>query len=191
MTETQNIKLNKSVNSVWKNIWDKQARLNKVDKILKNQLFVKGYPVIKKYMPSGKFNFLEVGTGTGRYGVAFARDFPESMFVLTDILDESLAVAKNLADYSNVANTEFVKADIFNLPFQEGQFDIVFSDATIQHLEDYKRAFAAMVRVLKKGGVLIVSGNNYWNPHTLFKVIQGKNYEYGFEKSFKILVLRY
>lgn len=190
MTETENIKFQKSTDTIWRNAWDKQARLSKVDKILKNQLFVNGYPVVKKYIPSEKFSFLEVGTGTGRYGIALARDFPESKFVLTDILEESLAVAKELAAHLNITNVEFVQADVFNLPFQDGQFDVVFSDATIQHLKEYKRAFSSMVRVLRRGGILIVTGNNYWNLHKLFKMIKGKNYEYGFEKSFRIKELK-
>lgn len=190
MNEIENINHQESVNTTWKNVWDKEMRLNKVHKILKNQLFVNAYPVIKKYISSGKFSFLEVGTGTGRYGAALARDFPQSKFVLTDILEESLVVAKELVSYLNLTNVEFVQADVFNLPFQEGQFDIVFSDATIQHLKDYRTAFISMVRVLKRGGILIVTGNNYWNLHKLFKMIKGKNYEYGFEKSFKIKELK-
>ncbi|OGN10668.1 MAG: hypothetical protein A3B91_03190 [Candidatus Yanofskybacteria bacterium RIFCSPHIGHO2_02_FULL_41_29] len=190
MTEMENTKPQKSINTIWSNVWDKQARLSKVDKILKNQLFVRGYPIIKKYVPSKKFSFLDIGTGTGRYGIALARDFPESKFVLTDILEESLAVAKGLAAHLNIANVEFKQADVFNLPFQDGQFDIVFSDATIQHLKDYRRAFAVMAQMLRKNGILIVSVNNYWNPHKLFKMIKGKNYEYGFEKSFKIKELK-
>ncbi|MBI2065380.1 MAG: class I SAM-dependent methyltransferase [Candidatus Yanofskybacteria bacterium] len=190
MNETENTKIQKSINATWKDVWDREIRLNKIDKILKNQLFVNAYPVIKKYIPSGYFNFLEVGAGTGRYGVALARDFPQSRFVLTDILDESLSVAKELAVRSNVTNVEFRQADVFDLPFSDGEFDIVFSDATIQHLKDYKKAFAGMVRVLRKGGILIVTGNNYWNPHKLLKTIKGRSYEYGFEKSFKIKELK-
>ena len=186
MTEIEKTKLQELINSTWKNVWEKEIRLNRVHKILKNQLFVNAYPVIKKYIPSERFSLLEVGTGTGRYGIALARDFPQSKFMLTDILEESLMVAKELATHLNITNVEFMQADVLNLPFKDGQFDIVFSDATIQHLEDYRAAFASMVRVLRKGGILIVTGNNYWNPHKLFKVIKGKNYEYGFEKSFKI-----
>ena len=47
-----------------------------------------------------------------------------------------------------------------------------------------------MVRVLKPRGVVILAVPNYWNPHTFYRWFKGENYEYGFEKSFRVKELR-
>lgn len=43
------------------------------------------------------------------------------------------------------------------LPFPDQKFDIVFSTAVLEHLEDYDTAFREMHRVLKKGGYLFLT----------------------------------
>lgn len=46
-----------------------------------------------------------------------------------------------------------VKADILELPFDDDQFDIVFCNHVLEHIEDDQMAMSELFRVLKKGGM--------------------------------------
>lgn len=48
-------------------------------------------------------------------------------------------------------------ADVYNLPFGNGEFDLVLCVAIIEHLENPQRAIDEMRRVLKPGGKIVVS----------------------------------
>ena len=45
-----------------------------------------------------------------------------------------------------------VKANILDLPFDEGEFDVIFCNHVLEHIEDDKKAMNELYRVLKKGG---------------------------------------
>ncbi|PHS54420.1 MAG: SAM-dependent methyltransferase [Lutibacter sp.] len=46
-----------------------------------------------------------------------------------------------------------VKADICDLPFEDGIFDVVFCNHVLEHIVDDKKAMNELFRVLKKGGM--------------------------------------
>jgi len=64
---------------------------------------------------------------------------------------------------------EVVKCDIENesLPFADGEFDEVYSDNLLEHLKNPNKVLAEMVRVLKKGGKLVIITDNasFWAYH--------------------------
>ncbi|MDR1876048.1 MAG: class I SAM-dependent methyltransferase [Flavobacteriaceae bacterium] len=45
-----------------------------------------------------------------------------------------------------------VKADILDLPFQDNEFDVVFCNHVLEHIEDDARAMSELYRVMKPGG---------------------------------------
>ena len=46
-----------------------------------------------------------------------------------------------------------VKADICNLPFEEKQFDVVFCNHVLEHIEDDKKAMSELYRITKTNGI--------------------------------------
>lgn len=46
-----------------------------------------------------------------------------------------------------------VKADILNLPFPDNEFDIVFCNHVLEHIEDDSKAMKELFRVMKPGGM--------------------------------------
>ena len=171
------------INEVWQKEWQDGVRMTK--KELSNRLFIEAYKVFRCHLPTNFSTFLEVGTGSGRFTVAFAKEFPDAKITCTDILQASLDTAKALAEDVGVKNITTQLADVFALPFEDNSFDVVFCDAVVQHLSNSRGALMEMVRVLKPGGRLIYSNLNWWNlPHTFVKWFSGKKYRYGYEKSF-------
>lgn len=182
-----NVISQKEINSVWKEEWNKDVKSDSVV-FFGQRLFVEGYKIFSKYIPQeyGKI-IIDIGSGSGRYGVKFAKDFPETKIIITDILQESLDIGKKLAEYQNVKNVEFKREDVLKMSFPDCFCDVVFCDVVIQHIPNYQQAVKEMKRILKPGGRMIIANLNYWNFHTLHKFVLkiiGKTYEYGYEKSF-------
>ncbi len=60
---------------------------------------------------------------------------------------------------------EAVAGSVNDLPFADGEFDVILSLEAISHYLDYRPFLAEAHRVLRPGGVLVVSdGNNGLNP---------------------------
>ena len=56
-----------------------------------------------------------------------------------------------------------IRANLYALPFNSLQFDVVFSDFVLEHLEDPERAFAEFARVLKPGGRFVFRTPNFYH----------------------------
>jgi SAM-dependent methyltransferase len=108
---------------------------------------------------------LEAGTGTGRLAVYLARVAPVDVTAL-DLSPESLALGRRLAVSASplAGSVSFVEGDLYELPFQEGRFDVVLSDSVIEHLRDPAAALKEFHRVLRPGGVVVLSVPNRWRP---------------------------
>ena len=174
------------VDRVWSDVWSEEVAVTRRE-MFSNRLFVEGYSVFKKYIPKNTATILDIGSGSGRYGIRFAEDFPDSVVYLTDITDNSLAIIARSIESIGVKNAIVKKEDMFSLSFEDSSFDVVFCDVVIQHVAHPEDALREMLRVLRPGGRLIVSAVNQWNFHTFMKYtlgLLGKPYRYGYEKSY-------
>lgn len=61
-------------------------------------------------------------------------------------------------------NLTLQTGDIENIDLPDKTFDLVYSAYTLEHLERPERAIKEMIRVLKKGGFLIIICPNYGSP---------------------------
>lgn len=175
-----------NINKIWIKKWEVAQKLS-LREIYSSRIFPEAFPIIIKYIPNKFKNLLDVGCGTGKYGLRLAQNFPESSITLSDILDESLLIPRRLAAEGGINNVQFKKDDILASAFSDDQFDVVFSDLVIQHLPDYQKAIREMRRITKPGGRIVIAVVNFWNFHTLYKgllALAGKEYVYGYEKSF-------
>jgi len=173
------------VNTVWQDIWE-GVKINPSE-IFANQLFIENWKVYSKYITNDGLAVLEAGGGSGRFGFKIARDFSKSQVTIVDIVDSSVAFMKNLAEIMKIKNVYIFREDIMNLSFADDKFDLVISDAVIQHMENDQVAVAEMARVLKPGGTLIISVVNFWNFHSLYKLwlkLSRQKYEYQSERSY-------
>jgi SAM-dependent methyltransferase len=69
-------------------------------------------------------------------------------------------VMKKFADLEGALSTRFLRADAERLPFANGSFDVVVMSEVIEHLLRPDRATWEISRVLRAGGVLILTTNN-------------------------------
>jgi len=94
---------------------------------------------------------LDVGCGAGRFA-----DIALSTGAIVIALDYSSAIDAAVENLGSDSNLHAVQGDIFKLPFAAGVFDFVYCFGVLQHTPDVERAFAALPKVLKKGGRLAV-----------------------------------
>ena len=93
---------------------------------------------------------LDLGTGTGGAAFALARRFPEAEVVGADIAERMLEQARrNLPDDLR-GHVRFDVADAANLPYDDGEFDLVGLSNMIPFFDE-------LARVTAPGGFLILA----------------------------------
>ncbi len=106
---------------------------------------------------SGYGRALEVGAGTGYFGLNLVRAGVVRDAICTDI---SPGMVARLADNANALGVEVkaARADAESLPFPAASFDLVVGHAVLHHLPDLPRAFREFHRVLAPGGRIVFAG---------------------------------
>ncbi|NLT07263.1 MAG: class I SAM-dependent methyltransferase [Solirubrobacterales bacterium] len=100
---------------------------------------------------------LEIGAGTGYFGLNLVRAGVIDSYTATDISPGMLGVLAKTAETLGIeAATTCTEAS--ELPFEDESFDIVFGHAVLHHLPDLDGAFAEFMRVLRPGGVVAFCG---------------------------------
>jgi len=97
---------------------------------------------------------LDCGCGPGSVTVGLAQWAPDGQTVGIDLGAEQLDGARALARDLDVKNVDFRQADIFDLPFEDDSFDVVFSQAVLFHLSNPQKALAEIKRALRPGGLV-------------------------------------
>jgi ubiquinone/menaquinone biosynthesis C-methylase UbiE len=72
------------------------------------------------------------------------------------------------------------KEDLLDLSFKQGQFDYAVCWGVLMHVAEIELALTELHRVLKPGGLLVLSEINMWSAHALIfrnlKKLLGKSY---------------
>lgn len=107
------------------------------------------------YLRAG-MDVLDCGCGPGSITVGLAEAVTPGSVIGIDLEESQLARARETASGLGLANVRFENADARNLPFEDGQFDAVFSHAMLEHLPDPVPVLAELGRVLKPGGIVAI-----------------------------------
>ncbi|HEX2517444.1 MAG TPA: methyltransferase domain-containing protein [Chloroflexota bacterium] len=95
---------------------------------------------------------LDAGCGPGTITVGLARAVAPAEVVGIDAEPGVLARARELAAAQAVGNVTFRPADVYALPFPDGDFDAVFAHTLLEHLQRPDAALRELCRVLRPGG---------------------------------------
>ncbi|MFE3544259.1 class I SAM-dependent methyltransferase [Nocardia sp. NPDC059177] len=105
---------------------------------------------------------IDVGCGAGRHSfeayrrgadiVAFDQNAEDLAEVA--VMFEAMAAESQVPDY---AKAETVCGDALELPYGDGEFDVVIASEILEHVPRDTQAIAELTRVLKPGGALAVT----------------------------------
>lgn len=102
--------------------------------------------------------------------------------VAVDLHRQALIIAKSWAKELGIhTRMDFCVADALNLPFRDGQVDIVTSYSSIEHLPKKELAqnwINEMSRIAREGGTIVLTtSNKLWPTYALMRVLNkiGKN----------------
>jgi malonyl-CoA O-methyltransferase len=105
---------------------------------------------------------LDAGCGTGEAVKGLQKRFKKSELVLLDISERMLE--KAVKQGALFRKPHVVCGDIESLPFEDGSFELVFSNLALQWCNDIGVALNEFYRVLKPGGLLVFTT---FGPDTL------------------------
>jgi SAM-dependent methyltransferase len=104
---------------------------------------------IRPYLTPG-MKVLDCGCGPGAISVGLAEAVgPAGHVTGVDFGESQIAVAKA----RSTPNLTFRVGSVYELPFEDSTFDLVFSHALFEHLADPIRGVAEIRRILRPGGL--------------------------------------
>lgn len=107
-----------------------------------------------KFQKSTIQSVLDLGAGTGLLTMFVQQVIPDASYLLVDIAEKMLDVAKTR--FSNCNNITYKTCDYCS-NFPEGTFDLVVSSLSIHHLDDTEKQllYGTIFKSLNKGGYFV------------------------------------
>ncbi|CAL8467433.1 g6971 [Coccomyxa elongata] len=107
---------------------------------------------------NGSPQILDVASGSGEPGIQLAKLFPDGSVTMTDLAEGMITQAQRRAELHGVKNASFAVADAEDLSNYGGAtFDVVTCNCGLMFMPDYERALSEFKRVLKPGGLAMMS----------------------------------
>ena len=106
---------------------------------------------LRFHLPRAAGRAVDLGCGSGVHTALLAEHYNE--VVAVDLSESMLALARQRRPRVNVRYEQRDLVDV--TPWQDGQFDLVFSAFTLHHVPDLELALLEMRRLVRPGGQLI------------------------------------
>lgn len=115
---------------------------------------------------SGKEKILEIGCGRGFYLKTLINLWPNLMITGLDLNEKYLNIARQFVNNQKV---KLIQGDAISLPFANQSFGRIIATEILEHIPDDQKAISEMYRVLKPGGIAMITVPNknypfFWDP---------------------------
>ena len=139
-----------------KNVFKDKAyvrRRDQVSRVAFSEIYDIIYNLVCETVASGKI--LDIGCGTGLCAIQIAKDDRYEVAGI-DNSAEMIKMCEKNAKKEGVT-VDFRVATASRLPFEDQEFDMIFSNGSLHHWEKPVEVFNEMYRVLKPGGSVFVN----------------------------------
>jgi 2-polyprenyl-3-methyl-5-hydroxy-6-metoxy-1,4-benzoquinol methylase len=99
---------------------------------------------------------VDCGCGTGQLASFLALSGPRRRVIGVDGCKESLMCADWFRGKAGIRNIQLVRGDLFDLPLEERQFQVVISRGVVHHTPDPDRAIECVAKRVAPGGFLLL-----------------------------------
>lgn len=123
--------------------------------------------------PAISGDVLDIGCGAGHLLRLLRERYAGARYTGIDI-------SPKLCEASKQKNPDatIVLGDAEALPFEENSFDFIFMTEALEHMLDYDKAVSELARVLKRGGMCIVTvPNRDWASYEFYDKIRNKKFQ--------------
>jgi ubiquinone/menaquinone biosynthesis C-methylase UbiE len=107
---------------------------------------------IMKNIPPNVTKMLDAGFGTGVYSFTLA-NIVKSIDAI-DIDTQKINYVREINPFKNIS---FQRIDLTNLTFDDSRFELIICSDVLEYIEKDDAAFAELARVLKRGGILLMT----------------------------------
>lgn len=148
--------------SLWSGIYKKPGVTAEIYRLRRDRAIA----IIEQFSFSNA-SILEIGCGAGLLAVALAeRGYRVEA---TDRLDAMMRLTGDLAATKGVSDRITVRTcDVHALPYPDRSFDVVVALGVLPWLHSPEEALREIARVLRDGGLLVVTTDNRWPVTHLF-----------------------
>jgi ubiquinone/menaquinone biosynthesis C-methylase UbiE len=134
-----------------------QAFVNFIDNPVRRR-FQPPYETALRHGIEPGMRVLEVGPGNGTYTLgASQRLGGEGQLVAVDIEPKVIERLQKRIRSEGTTNVEARVADVYELPFEDSSFDLIYMIAVINEIPDIPQALKEFFRVLRPSGTLVFS----------------------------------
>jgi len=136
------------------------------------------WKITEPYIPrSPQVTVFDAAGGTGKWTVPIAKCGPK--VVLGDISKGMLkAAGKKITEEGLQGRVEVKECDLRKLDFEDETFDLVFCEHALCFIKEQNKIVKELVRVLKKGHSIIVTGQN---RYVMSVSLVSEDVDYAFE----------
>lgn len=100
---------------------------------------------------------LDAGTGTARIPILICQECPQWQIIGIDLAESMLQIGlKNVQEASLEQQVTLELVDAKQLPYPDGQFDMVISNSLIHHLPNPAPFLQELKRILKPTGAILI-----------------------------------
>ena len=137
------------------------AKGRETKKSLRNRLWRRTSEVlsaIKQFTKSPLRNIIDLGTADARMLDSIHRRYPQAHCIGVECVQELVDFAK-----SKFPHLEIIKGDVESLDFPDSSFDLGIATSVIEHVSSPAKMLHEAKRILKPGGILILtSPDPFW-----------------------------
>jgi SAM-dependent methyltransferase len=116
-------------------------------------------PFLLPHVRSG-MDVLDVGCGVGSIALDLAPTVAPGRIVGIDADPGQIESARRSAAERGIDNAEFLTASVYELPFPDATFDVVYANAVLMYVREQVLALGEMRRVLRRGGLAAVTDDD-------------------------------
>ena len=123
---------------------------------------------------------LDICARTGNGTLYFAQHGKIRSGVCAEVSQKFHQIGQQRLREAGVRNVEWIQLKDYKLPFEHNEFDTILCFETVEHFSEPERLVAELSRVIKPGGVMILTTPNVlWEPIHAICAITGLHHSEG------------